>query len=464
VALSAPSQGLALGRGSRGRGPKWHPAGAMRARQGYPYEALLLVLVAFATLGFFYKLNWQDISRLALTQSVALDGTLHIDRWAEQTGDKARFDDHFYSDKAPGLSFAALPAFEALHATGVVRRNEERFGVWNRPIALWLTRLATAGALFLVAVFLVGRAAERAVPGTGAPVAASFGLGTLAAPLAAISMSHVAAGALAFGGFLLAWRAPDRIGPVAAAGLCAGAALLVEYQTVLAGIVVLVYVAARTRRPASVLAYAAGYAPGWLALGAYDLGAFGSPLHLSYRYVTGFVEQQRHGFFGIGIPTAHGIAKTLVAPHGLLLESPVLLLAAAGLALLWRRGLRAEAVVCAAVTLAFALSTAGYFDPYGGTSPGPRFFVPALPFLTLGLAPAYARWPRVTALAALVSVGAMLYECATWAAPDDDRWTSVTAWSYWAGTPKSVGLALAAVAAAGALALAALVMRRGRIV
>ena len=46
--------------------------------------------------------------------------------------------------------------------------------------------------------------------------------------------------------------------------------------------------------------------------------------------------------------------------------------------------------------MAFAASAAGYFDPYGGTSPGPRFFVPALQFLALGLAPAYARWPRLT--------------------------------------------------------------------
>jgi hypothetical protein len=194
-------------------------------------------------------------------------------------------------------------------------------------------------------------------------------------------------------------------------------------------------------------------------LGAYNLGAFGSPLHLSYRYVTGFAEQQRHGFFGIGVPTPRGIVKTLLAPHGLLLESPVLVLAAAGLVLLWRRGLRPESALCAAVAVAFAASAAGYFDPYGGTSPGPRFFVPALPFLALGLAPAYARWPRLTAVAALVSVGAMMYECATWAAPGDDRWTSVTAWSYWLGVPKGLGLALAAAAAACALALAAVVAR-----
>jgi hypothetical protein len=432
----------------------------MRARQAYRHEALLIVLVAVATLGFFYKLNWQDISRLALTQSVALDGSLRIDRWAEQTGDKAAFDGHFYSDKAPGLSVAALPALEVLRASGVVREREEQLGVWNRPIALWVTRLATAGALFVLALLLVARGAERVVPGTGAPVAATYGLATLAAPLAAISMSHVGAGAVAFGGFLLAWRAPDRPAAAAGAGLCAAAALLLEYQAAIAGVAVLAYLALKSRRLTPVAAYAAAYCAGWLALAAYDLAAFGSPFHLSYRYVTGFVEQQRHGFFGIGVPTGHGIAKTLVAPHGLLLESPVLILAGAGLVLLWRRGLRAEAALCGTVAVAFAVSAAGYFDPYGGTSPGPRFFVPALPFLVLGLAPAFATWPRLTAVAAVVSTGAMLYECATWAAPGDEHWTSQTAWSFWLDAPKAVGLAVAAAAAAAALLLGGLALRR----
>ena len=50
--------------------------------------------------------------------------------------------------------------------------------------------------------------------------------------------------------------------------------------------------------------------------------------------------------------------------------------------------MRAEALACAAATLVFALLSVGYFDPYGGESPGPRFLVPALPFLALGLADA----------------------------------------------------------------------------
>ena len=60
-------------------------------------------------------------------------------------------------------------------------------------------------------------------------------------------------------------------------------------------------------------------------------------------------------------------------------------MAAAGLYLLWRRGFRAEALVCAAVTAAFLLAECGYFDPYGGGSPGP------LTALSRGRGPACGR-------------------------------------------------------------------------
>ena len=91
----------------------------------------------------------------------------------------------------------------------------------------------------------------------------------------------------------------------------------------------------------------------------------------------------------------------------------MLLAGCAGLALLWRRH-RAEAVVCASVTVAFLLLEFGYFLPYGGTSPGPRFLIPALPFLALGIGPALTRFPRTVTLLAVPSLVASLTLMLTW--------------------------------------------------
>ena len=129
----------------------------------------------------------------------------------------------------------------------------------------------------------------------------------------------------------------------------------------------------------------------------YDWLAFGAPWRLSYRYTSNiFTSQQQQNLFGVGLPTGHGIWTLLLDGHGLLLVSPVLVIAVAGL-VLFRRRQRLEATVAAVIALVFAVYTAGYFLPNGGLSPGPRFATAALPFLLLGLPFALARWRVVDA-------------------------------------------------------------------
>src|SRR4029079_344430 len=128
-----------------------------------------------------------------------------------------------------------------------------------------------------------------------------------------------------------------------------------------------------------------------------------------------FADEQSRGLLGVSFPSAHGLHLVLVGNRGLLVVSPVLVAATVGLWLLWRRGVRAEALVCAAVTAVFLLANLGYFLPYGGDSPGPRFFNPALPFLCLGLAPAFARWRVATSVLAAVSVVGSTAGALAWA-------------------------------------------------
>jgi hypothetical protein len=270
----------------------------------------------------------------------------------------------------------------------------------------------------------------------------------MALPMAATVVSHVAAASLAFGAFLLVWQG-GRWRAVGA-GAAAGAAVVFEYQAALAAAIVLAYLVWRTRSARDAALYLAGAAPFAAALAAYNAAAFGSPLHVSYRYVTATFPQQRSGFFGLGVPSAHALAHTLFGQRGLFVVSPVLVLAAAGLVLVYRRGLRAEAVTAGAVVVGFVVVAAGYFDPYGGLSPGPRYFVPALLFLALGLAEAYRRWPLPTAAVAVLSAVVVLFEAGTWG-PNLD-WATV--W-WWAGLPRLAGFALVLVAAATAAGLLA---------
>jgi hypothetical protein len=150
--------------------------------------------------------------------------------------------------------------------------------------------------------------------------------------------------------------------------------------------------------------------------------------------------------------------------------SPVVVAAAVGLALFWRR-YPAEALVCAAVTAAFIVLNCGYFLPYGGFSPGPRFLVPALPFLAVGLGPIFARAPRATAVLAAVSIVATTARLLTWnnpRPPQQTLWGDIAripygvastavrddlpqSWLHWLGVGRPAGAALIAAAALGAM-------------
>jgi len=299
------------------------------------------------------------------------------------------------------MSVLALPAAAAVHLP-----LPHRWAVKGDK-RLWVVRVFSSGIAFLVCVFLLGLVAEGISPGWGDAALVAFALGTLAEPLAPTTYGHDAAAVLAFGAFLLAWERKAFL-----AGLAAGAGVAVEYPTAIVGVVLALYLLRRGLP--SLLLFALGSAPALVLLGVYDRVAFGSPFHLPYRYVANrYASDQSAGFFGIGTPRAHSVEQVLVGRAGLLVISPVVVGAAAGLVLLGRR-FGPEALVCAAVSVAFLFVEFGYFLPYGGISPGPRFLVPALPFLALGLAAAFPRLPVPTWILTAVSVIAMTAVTLTW--------------------------------------------------
>lgn len=349
-------------------------------------------------------------------------GTASIDPYHRWTRDIAWWHRHYYAAKAPGLALATVPWYLALDATGLLVHGPPASVPWPAAESLQMPRaapwqLSLWGALlpFLGLILLVRGVVDRLVPGQGRFTAITLATGSLVTVFAAIFFDHELSAFLGFLTFALLFRersrAPD-LRLVAAAGVAAGFGIGVEFPLGIAAIVLGAYALARPGRLRRALAYGAGGLAGLAPAAAYNLWAFGtfSPVYYSQAVLEpgasghDVLGANTAGFFGIGVPSPAALADLLLAPKGLLILAPVWALAGVGLVLLWRSGSRAEAAVAAAITLTFLLYDSGYYLPFGGFNAGPRFLVPTLPFLALGLGAAWRAFPGPTLALACASV------------------------------------------------------------
>jgi hypothetical protein len=357
--------------------------------------------------------NWSDNQSSHYDLIRALDaGRTTIDAGPYQTKDKAFYRGHYYSARAPGLAIFSLPAYEALKLIGApqLARSSEALRGEDEMIDFigWWGSVLPAFVLML----LVWRVAERFEPGYGAIAAVTAGLGTLVLPFSTLLFSHVFTAMLGFAAFALMIR--ERAGEprpllLAAAGLAVGYAISSEYPLAFVAVVLGLYALSRpdTRTPRGLAvrggAYVLGAIVGIVPLLLYNHAAFHSWTHLAYSNIP----QQQKGFFGISAPSLAVLATLLFDSRGLLTLSPVLILGGVGTWLLCRRGRRAEALTIAGVCLCYLIYNSGYYLPYGGGAPGPRFLITILPFLACPLALALRRYPAPAIALAAVSITTM---------------------------------------------------------
>jgi hypothetical protein len=434
-----------------------------RARRRRRSGIAAIVALGFAWALVMQSLGWAQTSYFAMVKALH-DGTAQIDAYHWETRDKSYTNGHFFSVKAPGMPFLLLPLYAGLKAVGgdeLARTaadnardsgarqwtyrglnvasygyDFQRAQVMKRRLEVQAPLVWALGLLGSVLpavglLLLVRHVAERVRPGLGTASALALGMGTLVMPFAVQLFGHLLATFVLFAAFALLWRereGPPRWGRVAAAGLLCGLAVVIEYPLALGGAILGLFalthpaatsLAARARRAGI---FAGGVIAGVLPLAAYNLWAFGSVTTLSYDNAVdrqGFTGRDTlglndGGFFGIDMPSPRVALELLIAPRGLLVLTPVVALAAAGIVLLFRRGRRAEALTIAGLSLAFYVYDTGYWLPFGGGSPGPRFLIPILPFLAIGLAEAWRRLPATTLVTAAAGAGVMIVATLTY--------------------------------------------------
>jgi hypothetical protein len=383
-----------------------------------------IVLAYLYPFPYFAELrSANEMPRIYLTQEIVDHGSFRLDaRWAElqrgSTFDVSVTPRGRYANKAPGASFLAIPAYLALKAWHAVAG-----GAPTGAEVAWAFRVtaATLPALLFLPLFL--GLARRFTAGAETPARTAlvaYALGSLAYPYALLFYSHALAAACAGGAFAVAvelGRGERRPRWALAVGLLAGVAVLADYQAIIAAAAVGVYLLLRAPRRAWLAAL--GAVPPLALLAIYHQACFGSPFRTGYSFAPD--PAHRLGFLGIVGPNATAFWQALLAPdNGLVTLMPWVLLAMVGAVAILRdparrRAVGAEAVVCAAVAVAYIVFLGSLVPEFGrgGWSVGPRYLLPALPFLgwlaAAGLAAAESRAAFRVGARALVLVGVVIY-------------------------------------------------------
>lgn len=409
-----------------------------------------IFLLLFASYAYFYQAGgWNQNSRFALVRALTNEHSVRIDRFEKATGDKAFFEGHYYSDKAPGLALTAAPIVALAHPIMALGADDpESYG--GIAFLSFLSTVLTVGLLTAAAgVSLYRVCVELGATATGALFAAlSFGLASPIWALATQFIGHAFSAACLLFAFAAAMRIgrervrlkPDatyerdtheedvrerdpherarevRLGLVV--GLGAGWATVSEFPAAVPAVMLAVLAAinawplGRERALRTLSALAVGALTCAAVLMVYQYICFGSPFHLAYSSEQGY-EGMQQGVFGIGAPRMDRLYQILLGDYrGLLPLAPELAVAPVGLAILSFRGARARraALVAGAIGVYYVLLNAGYMYWEGGWSYGPRHLTPGIPFLCVGLAILWTETPAIVraGLAALSVWGTAL--------------------------------------------------------
>ncbi|MBA3545570.1 MAG: hypothetical protein H0T76_03720, partial [Nannocystis sp.] len=333
-----------------------------------------LVLALLCTYAYFIgPPAWNQNSRLALTRALVEHGSPIIDDYHVSTGDKSQRDGHFYSDKAPGASLLALPAYALFYAgtrlaggdlpevrvvpldpsaelAGQIPDAEARAPgdrlAYNQAhrTALYLCRLLSTTLLAVAGVallYLLARrqwSASRGPASSRAPalaLALLYGLATPAFVYSTALYGHQPCADLLLIGLaltILGEHSTRRRGLALLTGLCLGLAVVCEYPAAVPVALIFGFIA-WLRGPRFAAWTALGGLPCALVLAAYHLAAFGHPLKTGYDfvYLAEFAEGMRINY-GIHAPKAAVTLELLFGRfRGLFYLAPVLILAAWGL-------------------------------------------------------------------------------------------------------------------------------------
>jgi hypothetical protein len=392
----------------------------LRVLRNLKVEILIFALVFFSHGYFYVGTAWNQVARYNTVYSLINPdtpdyGTFRINYYNAHpprgagTGDWARYQNNYYSNKAPGSSIlGAVLYFFLFHgqrAFGIDPMQPIWVAFNEYFLNLFVSVLWTALGTVVFFRFLRQR---YKFSGTNAFwTSLVFGFCTLMFPFDGGFWGHTTAAAM----ILIGYYHLEQSHKPALAGLLLGLAILVEYMAAISLAVAAAYLLVLRGRRTQIAGLVAGATPSIAVLLIYHKLCFGSffTTAASFSDTLRRVEEGRAIAFGqfgnFQLDVLWNLLFSL--ERGIFIYMPVLLFAFLGALQLLRKGDTAWLTGCALNIFLYVGAISCYIFWDGGWSTGARYLIVALPFFGF-LLPSLDSMGRKT-LAVYITLGAISF-------------------------------------------------------
>jgi len=410
-------------------------------------ETKLFITFLIIYIYFIQWYGWNEESNFALTKSIVEENRFEIDSFYNLTGDRSVYQEHYYSDKDPGLSFLASPTymiwklvynffptkFKIDHAgsTGyvtelhgnvpIVTFIDRGFFIFTSMILVTISTSVLFSSLTAVLVYKISKyflknQAYRIL------LSLTYGIATLAFPSALHFMTNATATFFVFLSFYLLFKIKNEklkeSKYILLAGLAAGFGIATDRFGILLAPLLIIYSFWLNKRLS--LVFLSGLFLSILPFLLYNYTIFGNPFDLASSYIdrqiyrtaypqstlpiffsnekpenfammsllnTDVIKQLfEHFHFIPTLPNPYVIMRLLLYPYrGLLFYSPVLFLSLVGIIFMFKK-YRVETTFIILALILFLCVISMRRTWWGGYDFGNRYLLPIVPFLMLPLA------------------------------------------------------------------------------
>lgn len=408
----------------------------------YPTEWRLFLTVLLIYLFHLAPVPAANETRyIDLVRSMVDEGRFAIDTYHHNTLDKSYYEGHYYAGAAPGPAIVGLPVylvfslFKGLmpempfsqydteqYIRSFLKAGQAsdtfietypfgEFVLLHMLLSAFVSGLPTALTAVMLYRYALRLTRDDCV---SLLIAFSFGIGSICFFYAVRLYAHNISMFFLFSSFMLLqpWEAREPLTPFRSGlgGLLAGTAVIMDYTagpiTGLLFCYMLWKSAGRNR-----LYPVAGLLGPTLFMMGYHYVCFGHPLTTPYSLPTdpsgyGSHSEYQKGLGGFALP---GLSRlwdlTFGMYRGIFIYMPVLLAAVVGLIYRIRQADRQIWLFITGIFLVQLMFNATMHYWYGGWDFGPRYLVPMIPFVLLGLTTDFVRrWKRLLSILLAISV------------------------------------------------------------